>query len=59
MRSRGQLPALLTPYNSAAAWKGNHFSNAKLKGLGWNQIVTTEEGLRRTFEALRSGVDLG
>ena len=33
--SRGQLPAVLTPYKVAAMWKGTRFSNAKLKGTGW------------------------
>jgi len=51
--SKGQLPALFTPYKSATTWKGNRFSNARLKALGWKQIVSTEEGLARTFEALR------
>ncbi len=51
--SKGQLPALFTPYKSATTWKGNLFSNAKLKSLGWKQVVSTEEGLSRTFEALR------
>lgn len=52
--SKGQLPALFTPYKSATTWGGNRFSNAKLHSLGWKPIVTTEEALRRTFEALRS-----
>lgn len=51
--SRGQLPAVLTPYKSAASWGGNRFTNAKLKGLGWRQIVSTEEGLRRNFDWLK------
>jgi 2-alkyl-3-oxoalkanoate reductase len=51
--SAGQLPAFLTPYKTAALWKGNRFDNSKLKGLGWKQLVSTEEGLQRTFQALK------
>jgi nucleoside-diphosphate-sugar epimerase len=50
--SQGQLPALFTPYRTATSWGGNRFSNAKLKSLGWQPIVSTDEGLRRTFAAL-------
>jgi nucleoside-diphosphate-sugar epimerase len=52
--SKGQLPAIFTPYKTANLWKRHRFSNAKLKSLGWQQIVGTEEGLARTFEYLRS-----
>lgn len=51
--SKGQLPAILTPYKSAYLWKGNTFDNRKLKGIGWKQIVSTEEGLTRFFSYLR------
>jgi nucleoside-diphosphate-sugar epimerase len=50
--SRGQLPAFLTPYRSRALWAGNRFDNRKLKSLGWQPAVSTDEGLRRTFEAV-------
>lgn len=53
-RSRGQLPPIFTPYKTRTMWKGNRFSNAKLRGLGFAPIVATAEGLRRTFEYLRS-----
>lgn len=52
--SKGQLPALFTPYKSATTWKGNTFSNAKLHSIGWKPIVSTDEGIARTFEALRA-----
>jgi nucleoside-diphosphate-sugar epimerase len=48
--SRGQLPAIFTPYKTATSWKGTSFTNEKLKGLGWRPIVSTEEGIRRAFE---------
>src|ERR1035438_7694635 len=49
-RSLGQLPAILTRYKVAAAWGGNRFTNAKLRSLGWRQLVSTPEALARTFE---------
>jgi nucleoside-diphosphate-sugar epimerase len=55
-RSKGQLPALFTPYKTASSWKGNRFSNAKLKALGWHPIVPTSEGMRRTFEYQRQAL---
>jgi nucleoside-diphosphate-sugar epimerase len=51
--SKGQFPAIFTPYKSATAWGGNRFDNSKLKSLGWRPIVSTEEGMRRAFAALR------
>ena len=51
--SRGQLPPIFTPYKTRTMWKGNRFSNAKLHALGFSPIVSTDEGLRRTFEYLR------
>lgn len=52
--SKGQLPAIFTPYKTRTMWKGNRFSNARLRGLGFKPIVSTEEGLKRTFEYLRT-----
>jgi nucleoside-diphosphate-sugar epimerase len=54
IRSKGQLPAVFTPYKTASSWKPTRFDNSKLKDLGWRQIVSTEEGMRRTFEFLRA-----
>ncbi|MEZ4314726.1 MAG: NAD-dependent epimerase/dehydratase family protein [Polyangiaceae bacterium] len=48
--SKGQLPAILTPYRTAATWGGNRFDNSKLKGLGWSPVVSTSEGIARTME---------
>ncbi len=42
--SKGQLPAIFTPYKSATAWGGNRFDNSKLKGLGWKQIGADGRG---------------
>jgi nucleoside-diphosphate-sugar epimerase len=52
-RSKGQLPAIFTPYKTRAMWGGNQFSNAKLKSIGWHPLVSTREGLERTFAAFR------
>jgi nucleoside-diphosphate-sugar epimerase len=48
--SKGQLPAIFTPYKTATSWKGNRFENAKLKGLGWRPLVSTNEGVQRAFD---------
>ena len=52
--SKGQLPAIFTPYKTRAMWKGNGFSNAKLRSLGFKPIVSTEDALARNFEYLRN-----
>ena len=51
VRSRGQIPAVFTPYKTRASWKGTRFSNARLKEWGWQQIVSTSDGLKRTAAA--------
>jgi nucleoside-diphosphate-sugar epimerase len=53
-RSKGQLPAIFTPYKTRAMWGGNRFSNAKLKGIGWRPLVSTRDGLARAFAAFRA-----
>lgn len=51
-RSSGMFPPVLTPYKAAALWKRLRFSNELAKTrLGWQPIVTFEEGVRRTVEA--------
>ena len=57
--SRGQLPALLTPYRVASTWKRMRFENAKLRRLEWQPLISTEEGLRRTFERLKERREAG
>lgn len=52
--SKGQLPAILTPYKAANAWKGWRFSNAKLHALGWQQRVPTKKALELTFASFRA-----
>jgi len=52
-KTHGQIPAVLTPYESRALWKGHHFDNQQIKKLGWKQIVPTEQAMRETFSYLR------
>jgi len=56
--SKGQLPAIFTPYKTASIWKGNLFDNSKIKSIGWKQLVPTEEGLTRAFNYLRENADV-
>lgn len=55
-RSLGQLPAIFTRYKVAAMWKGNRFTNEKLHSIGWKQLVSTPDGIARTFEYLHAQV---
>jgi nucleoside-diphosphate-sugar epimerase len=53
-RSRGQLPAVLTRYKSAAMWTRLTYSSAKAKAvLGWTPRVSFADGLDNTFAWLR------
>lgn len=50
--SEGQLPPAFNREIWHASWKKSRYSNEKLKTrLGWMPKVSTEEGLRRYFEA--------
>ena len=51
-KSRGQLPAVLTPYKASALWRPQRFRNDRLKAIGWTQTVPTAVGLERTFVSL-------
>jgi peptidoglycan/xylan/chitin deacetylase (PgdA/CDA1 family)/nucleoside-diphosphate-sugar epimerase len=55
--SKGQLPAVLTPYKAASQWGGNRFDNSKLRSIGWKQLVPTSDGLQRSFLAFRNGLN--
>jgi nucleoside-diphosphate-sugar epimerase len=52
--SKGQLPAVLTPYIVRSMHRPMRYSNAALKQLGWRQRVATWVGLCRTFEWCRA-----
>ena len=52
--SKGQLPPVFNRRKTAATWKGNVYSNRKLKEvLGWEQRISTPEALSRHFSYLR------
>jgi nucleoside-diphosphate-sugar epimerase len=53
-KSKGQLPAIFTPYKTRAMWGGNQFSNARLKSIGWKPLLSTREGMQRAFDAFRA-----
>ena len=50
--SKGQLPAIFTPYKTDSSWKPQRYDNSKLKKLGWRQLVSTSQGMDRHFQAL-------
>jgi len=48
--SKGQLPAVFTPYIVRSMYRPLRYSNAALKALGWQPRVPTSEGLQTTLE---------
>jgi len=49
--SHGQLPSVFNRRKCAAYWKGNRYSNDKLKSrLGWEPSVPFEEAMRLYFD---------
>lgn len=54
-RSDGQLPPAFNRRRCSAYWKGNHYSNEKLKSLlGWSPAVPFRQGYATYFEYLRT-----
>jgi nucleoside-diphosphate-sugar epimerase len=52
--SKGQLPPLFNRRRCATYWKGNTYSNQKLKDrVGWNPTVSFSEGSRQYFQYVR------
>jgi nucleoside-diphosphate-sugar epimerase len=52
--SKGQLPPAFNRRRCAAYWKGNRYTNAKLKALlGWVPRTSSAEALRRYFGYVR------
>ena len=55
-RTQNQLPPVFNRSRWACFWKKTAYSNEKLKTrLGWTPGISTSEGLRRHFEACRTG----
>lgn len=53
--SEGQLPPAFNRSRWNSFWRKTRYSNEKVKAqLGWKPAVSTEEGLRRYFEACRT-----
>jgi len=55
--SHGQIPAVLTAYESRAIWKGHRFDNRRIKELGWKQIIPTSQAIHETFADMRAGMN--
>lgn len=54
--SKGQLPPAFNRRRCATYWKGNRYSNNKLKNLlGWKPKVSFDEASKRYFEYCRNG----
>jgi len=52
--SEGQLPPAFNRRKCSIYWKGNRYSNKKVKELlGWRPTVTMEEALQRFFAYMR------
>jgi nucleoside-diphosphate-sugar epimerase len=52
--SKGQLPLTFNRRRCSTFWKGNRYSNQKLKNqLGWKPVVPFAEASRRYFEYVR------
>lgn len=49
-RSKGQLPAVFTPYVVDSMYRPLRYSNAALKAIGWTQRVSTENGIKLSFQ---------
>jgi nucleoside-diphosphate-sugar epimerase len=53
--SQGQLPLAFNRPKCAAYWKGNRYSNQKLKDLlGWKPTVSYNEGIREYYQYLQN-----
>ena len=53
-RSKGQLPAVFTPYIVRSMYRPLRYSNAALKAIGWMPQVGTAQGLAETFAWART-----
>lgn len=53
-KSKGQMPAVFTPYVVKSMYTPIRYSNDGLKKIGWTQRVPTPEGLSRTYAWLKA-----
>lgn len=53
-KSKGQMPAVFTPYVVRSMYTPIRYSNEGLKRIGWSQRVPTPEGLKRTYAWLKA-----
>ncbi len=51
--SKGQLPAVFTPYVVRSMYRPLCYSNAALKAIGWEQRISTEQALERSMQHWR------
>ena len=51
--SKGQLPAVFTPYAVRSMYRPLRYDNAALKAIGWRQGVPTSQALERSFHYWR------
>jgi hypothetical protein len=58
-RSKGQLPAIFTPYVVDSMYRPLRYSNAALKAIGWTQGVPTAEGMTRAFADAKAKLKAG
>ena len=54
--SKGQLPAVFTPYVVRSMYRPLRYSNAPLLAIGWRQGVPTPEAMELSFRWLRDQV---
>lgn len=53
-KSKGQLPAILTPYIVRSMYRPLRYSNQALKSIGWTQRVSTRDGITQSLAALKA-----
>lgn len=51
--SKGQLPAVFTPYVVRSMYRPLRYTNAPLRAIGWRQAVPTAEAMELTFQWFR------
>jgi len=58
-RSKGQLPAVFTPYAVASMYRPLRYSNQALKSIGWSPRHGTAQALDTSFAAWREAAREG